>query len=139
MKGLGIVLLNAEQWEWVGDSSINETQLSYLTDQSSPFGEDKAQLLDELTFAIKNNAPQVCMHLSRPSSPTRCGGCQGRLVLLVPCRQGALTLQNRGNQGLHAHPTRIGHQGKHLLPRKSGRPCPQSSDSHSKPTSSILF
>ena len=52
-----------------------EKKLSYLTDQSSPFGEDKAQLLDELTFAIKNNTPQVYMHLSRPSNPTRCGGC----------------------------------------------------------------
>ncbi len=31
----------------------------YLLDRSMPFDEQKAKVLDELTFAIKNNTPHV--------------------------------------------------------------------------------
>lgn len=38
-----------------------ENKVSFLLDRSVAFGEEKAQLLDELTFAIKNNTGQVLL------------------------------------------------------------------------------
>ena len=39
-----------------------EAKLKYLLDQSIPFAEDKAQMLDELTYAISNNTAEVPHH-----------------------------------------------------------------------------
>ena len=36
-----------------------EAKVLFLLDPSQPFDEQKAKLLDELTFAIKNNTPHV--------------------------------------------------------------------------------
>lgn len=36
-------------------------KLGFLLDRNIPFGDDKAQLLDELTYAIKNNTAQVAL------------------------------------------------------------------------------
>ncbi len=36
-------------------------KLGFLLDRDIAFGDEKAQLLDELTYAIKNNTPQVLL------------------------------------------------------------------------------
>ena len=48
--------------------------MQYLLDRSHPFDHQKARLLDELTYAIKNNTAEVPSAKVRANRPTRRGG-----------------------------------------------------------------
>lgn len=50
-----------------------ESKFQFLVDRSSPFGPEKAQILDEFTLAIKNNTAQVSMSQFRVRRQTICG------------------------------------------------------------------
>ena len=42
-----------------------ESRVDFLLDRNTPFGDEKAQLLDELTYSIKNNTGQVLPHMTQ--------------------------------------------------------------------------
>jgi len=52
-----------------------ESKLNFLLDRAQPFGDEKAQLLDELTLAIKNNTPNVGHISHRARRQMKYGEC----------------------------------------------------------------
>jgi len=50
-----------------------ESKLNFLLDRAQPFGDEKAQLLDELTLAIKNNTSNVDNISHRVNRPMKFG------------------------------------------------------------------
>lgn len=51
-----------------------------MLDRSIPFSDEKAQLLDELTYAIKNNTTDVPTLIGRARMPTRYGEYSRRIT-----------------------------------------------------------
>jgi len=51
-----------------------QAKMNFLLDRSLPFDSHKAQLLDELTYAIKNNTANVLGFGCRAKMQTKVGG-----------------------------------------------------------------
>ena len=58
-----------------------ENGLMYLLDRNTPFDESKAQILDELTNAIKSNSANVPPQLFREDKPTRPGRSSRKTII----------------------------------------------------------
>ena len=58
-----------------------EQKLLFLLDRTTSFNSDKAKVLDDLTFAIKNNTAHVQLMISRTSKPIRFGSCWSKITI----------------------------------------------------------
>ena len=58
-----------------------EQKLRFLLDRTTPFNPEKAKVLDDLTFAIKNNTTHVLLIISRTRKLIRFGNYLRKITI----------------------------------------------------------